>query len=364
MPPCTACNSLTNPPAPVSRANAVRGSADRFFNRVWYGHSKWRWLAIPFSWLFASAMFGRRALYRAGVLRGRDAGRPVIVVGNIAVGGTGKTPVTIWLAESLKARGLKPGIVSRGYGGRVGPLPLQVTDSSDPAVVGDEPLLMARRVVCPVAVHPDRVAAAGLLADMGCDVIVADDGLQHYRLLRDFEIAVVDGARGFGNRRLLPAGPLREPLSRLQTVNRIMVQGRGELPVKLRAGGYPNVTQFELAARAVHNLGGKPPVTLEAFRGKSVHAVAAIGNPQRFFDLLQDHGIEAMPHVLADHAALTRADLEFDDALAVIMTEKDAVKCGGFAPGNCWYVAVDIALAADADTSWIDGLTEQVRLRQ
>jgi tetraacyldisaccharide 4'-kinase len=342
----------------------VRKAIDSFLNRVWYEHSAWGWLIVPFSWLFACGIFARRTLYRVGILQGRAAGRPVIVVGNITAGGTGKTPVTIWLAENLKSRGLKPGIVSRGYGGRVGPVPLQVTDNSDPAIVGDEPLLMARRIVCPVAVHPDRVAAASLLADLGCDVIVADDGLQHYRLRRDFEIAVIDGRRGFGNRRLLPAGPLREPVARLHTVNRIMLQGSGEAAVEVRAGDFPDVTQFELAARSVHNLGGRPPVMLEAFRGKSVHAVAAIGNPRRFFDLLQEHGIDVVPHVLTDHAALTPADLHFEDRLAVLMTEKDAVKCGGFVLRNCWYVTVDLVLAADADPSWVDSLVEQVKLRQ
>jgi tetraacyldisaccharide 4'-kinase len=198
---------------------------------------------------------------------------------------------------------------------------------------------------------------------MGCNVIVADDGLQHYRLRRDFEIAVIDGQRGFGNRRLLPAGPLREPVDRLRAVNRIMVQGSGEVIGEVQGSEFPGVTQFELAARHVHNLGGKPPVTLEAFRGKSVHAVAAIGNPRRFFDLLREHGIDVIPHELTDHAALTPADLRFEDRLAVLMTEKDAVKCGGFAQRDCWYVTVDLILSSDADTSWLDSLVEQVKLR-
>lgn len=361
MPPCTACSSPTNRQASVNREAEVSGSGDKFFNRVWYEHSKWRWSLIPFSWLFALLTALRRHLYRVGILRARDAGQPVIVVGNITAGGTGKTPVTIWLAESLKSRGLKPGIVSRGYGGRVGRDPRQVTDTSDPAVVGDEPLLMARRIVCPVAVHPDRVAAARLLAAMGCDVIVTDDGLQHYRLKRQFEIAVVDGARGFGNEWLLPAGPLREPVSRLRTVDRVMVQGRGNSRVEELAAGNSNVTHFVLAVRAVHDLRGRSTVMLDEFTGRSVHAIAAIGNPQGFFDLLKAHGLDVIPHVFADHAILTKSDLEFGDGYDVIMTEKDAVKCGSFAPRHCWYVEVDVVLDAEVNTSWLDELAEQVR---
>lgn len=335
------------------------GSGSTFFNRIWYGEpSVWQPLLFPLSWLFATLVAARRQLYRSGVLRRRDASRPVIVVGNITAGGTGKTPVTMWLAESLKAKGYKPGIVSRGYGGRVGVEPIHVSEASDPAVVGDEPLLMARRIICPVAVHPDRAAAADLLAAMGCDVIIADDGLQHYRLNRRFEIAVVDGARGFGNGRPLPAGPLREPVSRLSTVDRVMLQIRPGSRIKELSAINPHVTPFTLAVRSVHRLRGALNVTLAEFTGKTVHAVAAIGNPEGFFDLLKAHGIHVIPHAFADHAILSRSDLEFGDAHDVIMTEKDAVKYENIAPEKTWYVTVDVEIAAAADLSWLDSLAE------
>lgn len=331
----------------------------KFFNRIWYEDSRWPWLLLPFSWLFTALTALRRLLYRAGVFRVNGVGCPVIVVGNIAAGGTGKTPVTIWLAERLKAGGLNPGIVSRGYGGRVGPEPLPVSATSDPAVVGDEPLLMARRKVCPVAVHPDRVAAAAMLCESGCDVIIADDGLQHCRLERQFEIAVVDGTRGFGNGRLLPAGPLREPVSRLRTVDRIMIQtrGHGRVPIEKLSVGNPHVTEFVMAVRAVHDLQSSGTVTLGDFTGKSVHALAAIGNPQGFFDLLKAHGIDVIPHAFADHEVLSRSDLQFGDDRDVIMTEKDAVKCRNFAPEKSWYVAVDVMVDAEADMAWLDMLS-------
>jgi len=337
----------------MSRDKSATGG---FIDRIWYGGSPWYRALLPLTWLFARLTAIRRRLYRSGVLRSFDVGKPVIVVGNIAIGGTGKTPVTIWLASFLKNRGFRPGIASRGYGGASGRVPLQVSDDSDAGVVGDEPLLMARRVICPVVVHPDRVAAASMLIEMGCDVIVADDGLQHYRLKRRFEIAVVDGARGFGNGRLLPAGPLREPVSRLEEVDLVMVQGADADMSGLLPRNVP-VTSFELAVVAVHDLQGRRTVALEAFRGKSVHAVAAIGNPQRFFQMLESHGVTVLPHAYPDHAPLSHDDLEFDDGLDVLMTEKDAVKLAKPARPHWWYVAVDLTLGRASGPDWLDQLT-------
>lgn len=335
-----------------------------FLDRLWYGESAWqRWLA-PLSWVYARLVDFRQRAYRTGLLKSREAKVPVIVVGNITVGGTGKTPVTLWLAERLKATGAKPGIVSRGYGGRVGDVPVNVTELSDPNVVGDEPLLMARRIVCPVAVHPDRFAAAELLAQMGCDVVIADDGLQHYGLCRQFEIAVVDGRRGFGNGRLLPAGPLREPVSRLQRVDRVMLQARADARMEQLAGGNPRVTRFTLVAGDVRSLRGGRRMGLAEFSGQTVHAVAAIGNPRGFFDLLEAHGLAVIPHAFGDHAVLSRSQLEFGDEHAIIMTEKDAVKCEHFAPANSWYATVEVETAADADLVWLDTLAENLRAHQ
>lgn len=336
-------------------------SGSGFLDRVWYGESAWRSVLSPLSWLFARLTEARRRLYRSGILRTRDAPVPVVVVGNITVGGTGKTPVTLWLAECLKARSLKPGIVSRGYGGRVGPLPLQVTDRSESKTVGDEPLLLARRIVCPVVVHPDRVAAAGLLAEMGCDVVLADDGLQHYRLNRDFEIAVVDGARGFGNGRLLPAGPLREPVSRLASVDRIMLKAAGGEDMAELPGCEGRVTRFRLALRDVQSVHGGRKVGIDEFGGRTVHAVAGIGDPESFFNLLRGHGLGVIPHAFADHAHLSESDLTFGDGRAVFMTEKDAVRCERVAPQNSWYVTVDVDIDETTDLTWIDDLVRRLR---
>ena len=325
-------------------------------DRIWYGDSYWRWALRPFSVLFGLLSAGRRKLYESGIRHAVDLGRPVLVVGNITAGGTGKTPIALWLAERLKEYGMRPGIVSRGYRGRLGPKPVRVLTDSDPAVVGDEALLMERRQICPVVVHPDRIAAARLLLQLDCDVIVSDDGLQHFRLRRLHEIAVVDAARGFGNGLLLPAGPLREPVSRLSTVDRIFVQrepaGSATRPLHLPS----NVPQasFELVPGAVCNLADSRRARLEEFRGRTVHAVAAIGNPGRFFRLLQRNGIEVIPHAHTDHAKLAPQDLQFDDGLDVLMTEKDAVKASGIATAACWYVTVDVRFPGGDTQAWLD----------
>jgi tetraacyldisaccharide 4'-kinase len=331
-----------------------------FVNRIWYGGSSWYWPLLPLSWLFALVTAFRRFLYRSGYSRSIDVGKPVIVVGNIVSGGTGKTPVAMWLAAHLKDKGFRPGIVSRGYGGEVSEQPLRVSGASDAGVVGDEPLLMARRGICPVVVHPDRVAAARTAAGLGCDVIIADDGLQHYRLKRQFEIAVVDGGRGFGNGRLLPAGPLREPVSRLKSVDQVMLQGEnddGTVNAELAGLRY---TRFGLSIAGVRTVQGSKEVPLAAFRGKTVHAVAAIGNPQRFFRLLESHGVKVIPHAFADHAVLTRSDLEFHDGLDVLMTEKDAVKVERPAPLHWWCVAVDLTLGTAEVPGWLSALAAEL----
>jgi tetraacyldisaccharide 4'-kinase len=256
-----------------------RENSSRWIERIWYSGSLWYLLLIPLSWIFALATGVRRLLYRQGLLASIDIGSPVIVVGNITSGGTGKTPVTLWLARRLRERGFHPGIVSRGYGGRVGDVPIEVSADSDAGVVGDEPLLMAKRRICPVVVHPDRVSAARVLANSGCDVVIADDGLQHYRLKRHFEIAVVDGNRGFGNGHLLPAGPLREPVSRLRSVDEIMLQDADEATAASYGRVGTSLSVFELAVSAVHDLQRSQTHSLDVFRGRTVNAMAAIGNP-------------------------------------------------------------------------------------
>jgi tetraacyldisaccharide 4'-kinase len=265
------------------------------------------------------------------------------VVGNITAGGTGKTPVVIWLARELRQRGFSPGIVSRGYGGSQSNSPMRVDSDSAVALVGDEPVLIARRSACAVAVDPDRVRAAEMLADDGVDVIIADDGLQHYRLGRDYEICVIDGARGLGNRRLLPAGPLREPPQRLEKVDQLLVNGPMREGNELSVAEQ-NAVEFDLVATEACRLNGSLTRPIERFAEITVHAVAGIGNPSRFFDLLRAFGIQVIEHSFADHAALVLDDLEFDDDVDVFMTEKDAVKLGRNVKDKFWYIPVELQM--------------------
>ncbi len=265
---------------------------------------------------------------------------PVVIVGNISVGGTGKTPLTLWLAEQLIEDGWHPGIVSRGYtkGGSRKETAREVGDDTADEV-GDEPLLMARRALCPVWIGRDRPAAAQALlqAHPECDIILSDDGLQHYRLQRDVEIAVVDGARRFGNGLLLPAGPLREPVSRLHQVDAVVVNG-GEVR--------NNEFSMQLAGTRFYNL-LNPKLTMSAseFAGQRLHAIAGIGHPQRFFRYLQQLGLNCHNHAFPDHHPYTVDDITFADADAVLMTEKDAVKCAAFATEQCWVLRVDAQVA-------------------
>jgi tetraacyldisaccharide 4'-kinase len=328
--------------------------------RIWYESSAAYWILLPFSWLFAGLVSIRRRLYQKNVLNTVRINRPVVVVGNITVGGTGKTPVTIWLARQLKDRGMNPGIISRGYGGSVGHDPLQVSPDSDPAIVGDEAVLMARRSGCHVVVHPNRVRAAQDLSMLGVDVVISDDGLQHYRLARQYEIAVIDGTRGFGNGHLLPAGPLREPLSRLASVDRAILNKsvmRSERVLSDLPEGLP-VTEFYLKGTSARSLDDSEDVSLERFAGKEVHGVAAIGNPGRFFTFLESHGMQVIEHAFPDHAKLTEDDLRYDDDLDVLMTEKDAVKCADLRFDKCWYVPVRVEF--DQPPDWLDELQERL----
>ena len=275
---------------------------------------------------------------------------PVVVVGNISVGGTGKTPVTIWLIEQARALGFRPGVISRGYGGRAARYPLRVTASTDPAECGDEPALIARRTGVPVAVAPDRVAAGRLLIEHdGVDLLIADDGLQHYRLMRDLEFCVIDGARGLGNGARLPAGPLREPASRLTSVDAVIVNG--SLAVPLPAHGKPQLAMRLGIERALSLQTGEAR-PLSSFKGQQVRAIAGIGNPQRFFAALEAHGLVVIPQPFPDHHRYTAADLAFGDAAPVLMTEKDAVKCAAFARPGLWCVPAE-AQFGEADTAHV-----------
>ncbi|MEO8802694.1 MAG: tetraacyldisaccharide 4'-kinase [Rudaea sp.] len=305
---------------------------------IWYGGQSPGFGLRALSVLFGGLGALRRGLYRFGVLRRVRLPVPVVVVGNISVGGTGKTPLTIALVQALRARGFKPGVVSRGFGGSAS-APQILDATSDPGVVGDEPVLIVRATNVAVAVGRDRVAAAHLLISRGVDVIVADDGLQHYKLCRDVEICVIDATRRFGNARLLPAGPLREPVARLRSVDFRVSNGApgqvDEVPMELLGDSAVNVADPNLR---------KP---LADFSGQRVHAVAGIGNPQRFFSHLRASRLDVIEQAFPDHHAYTAHDLTFGDDIAVLMTSKDAVKCAAFARAGWWHVPVEASLAPE-----------------
>lgn len=318
----------------------------RGIERHWQSVTPVSALLYPLSLLFGAAVKLRRGLYRSGISPSTRLPVPVIVVGNVTVGGTGKTPLVLWLVEFLRARGFKPGIVCRGYGGSSGS-PQRVAPASDPLVVGDEAVLLARRGRCEVWAGADRVAAGqALLAQpAACNVVISDDGLQHYALARDLEICVVDAGRGFGNGWMLPAGPLREALSRLAGVDVIVVNHdlRGE-PHPTLAGLPGAVTRVNLRVegREFRNLADAAlRVGPEHFRGRTVHAIAGIGNPQRFFSLLRLLGLDFAARTFRDHHPYTAADLAYAGTETVLMTEKDAVKCRRFAKASHWELAVD-----------------------
>jgi len=305
-------------------------SAHSWFNRIWYERAAPPWWLKPLALLYGAVAGSRRYIYEKRPRRPRMAS-PVIVVGNLSVGGTGKTPLVCWLAARLTERGLKPGIVTRGYGGSAVGVRL-IRPFDDAAVAGDEPILLVRRSGLPVAAGRDRPAAAQLLIDAGCNVVVSDDGLQHYALARDCEIVVIDGSRRFGNGWLLPAGPLREKPARLATADAVVVNGGGE--------ALDGAFTMRLEARRARGLVGGAVKELSEFAGSTVHAIAGIGNPGRFFNMLRSYGIEVIAHPKPDHARLQTADIEFDDEYPVLMTEKDAVKCAGIAGPRHWYVPV------------------------
>jgi len=336
--------------------------ADSFLQQLWY-HRRARWLLIvllPLSVLFWVAAAIRRAAFRLGILRKHRVSAPVIVVGNITVGGTGKTPFVIWLADLLHARNARVGIVLRGYGGASTHWPREVQSDTSVAEVGDEAVLHASRTGAIVVAGPDRVAAAARAIELGAEVIVCDDGLQHYRLGRDCEIAVIDGQRALGNRLMLPAGPLREPASRLNSVDLIVCTQRfaSDSQSLVEAMSVPAVTATARVVDAVSlATGEKRPLT--SFAGSPVHAVAAIGNPEAFFAGLRQVGLQVDARALPDHAALTQADIDFSDSAPVFMTEKDAVKCRGLNREHHWAVPLAVDLNA-ADMAQVQKLIDAV----
>jgi len=325
----------------------------RLFEYFWYRIRPVHLVLIPLSLLFAAVAAIRRRAYGLGWLRSERLRVPVIVIGNISVGGTGKTPVVLWLVELLRANGYQPGIITRGYGGSEQLQEIGV--DTDPQQAGDEPLLLARRSKVPVFAGRNRPAAARALlgAHPQCNVIVSDDGLQHYALARDIEIAVVDGERKFGNGWLLPAGPLREPVSRLESVHAVVVNGDEELAdvpaprysMRMTGAVFRNLRDEEVHATAAD------------FKDRSLHAVAGIGNPGRFFAHLERLSLVFARHRFPDHFAFSADDLAFAGEDTVLMTEKDAVKCVAFAKAGWWYLPVD----ADIDPALAQMILAKLR---
>ncbi len=330
-----------------------------FLERAWHKKAGWLILLWPLSLLFQLLIKLRRLSQQEN--SAPDYLKvPLIVVGNISLGGTGKTPLLITLANQLQAQGFKPGIISRGYAGNAAFYPLSVDANSSVLESGDEAFLIAEKTGCPVFVAPDRCAALrALLAAEDVDVVLSDDGLQHYKLYRDIEIVVVDGQRLFSNGFCLPAGPLRESLARLKEVDQIVINGQpaAELP------DLGNASLMRVEPRSLVNLvsGEKKPFSGAPFNmGNKLQAVSALGNPQRFYDLLQGLPYQVETFSFPDHHTFTVADFEqkdMDEHQPVVMTEKDAVKCRQFAKANFWYLSVDVSL----EREFTDRLVKRVR---
>ena len=309
----------------------------KLLDKIWYGKQPLIWLLLPLSFLYRLVILIRRSCYQNGVFKSQKIKVPVIVVGNLSVGGTGKTPLLMALVALLQKKGFHPGVVSRGYGGKSQTWPQLVTKDSDSAMVGDEAVLIAKKVSTPVVVGPKRVVSANYLLSKfpDCDVIISDDGLQHYALKRDVEIAVIDGMRRFGNSFCLPAGPLREPVDRLKEVDFVICNGESKV----------NEYSMQFNADKVVNL--KDPqkvITFEALADKKIIALAGIGNPARFFETLRKKNLTFDKKVFPDHYHFKASDIHYPSDTTVLMTEKDAVKCVSFARENHWVVQGEAVL--------------------
>lgn len=304
-------------------------------DKWWYQDQVKLWPLVPLAWVYEFLMNCRRKLYQCGIFYSKKFPIPVIVVGNITTGGTGKTPLVMHIVELLSKQGWQPGIVTSGYKGNH-KKPEEVSKNSNPKLVGDEALVLANRLACPIVVGRKRVEALQTLLEKAqVNIVVTDDGLQHYALQRDIEIAVIDGKRRFGNGYCLPAGPLREPKNRLSKVDFIVNNGEN------RQGEYP---MEYIAGKIYRAKNTKEQQSIDSFRGKTVHAVAGIGNPTRFFELLTRHGINLIPHAYPDHHAFSSKDIHFNDNLPVFLTEKDVVKCFSFVSDHHWVIPIEVAI--------------------
>lgn len=335
-----------------------------WLQKQWLKPSIWHLLLIPLSWIFGCISTIRKALYEFGWLKSQALSVPVIVIGNIHVGGTGKTPLVIWLAEQLKRAGYQPGIISRGYGGNVKQV-TQVFANSNAQEVGDEPVLIVKRTNCPMFVNANRVLAGQALLDAypECDVILSDDGLQHYRLQRDFEIAVVNTAAMQNIKpRLLPAGSMREKLGRLQTVNAIVDSSASDNHIHMKGYAAPVFGMQLLGYTFKAVTGNQSERSASDFIGKPLVAIAGIGNPERFFNQLSGLGLQFEKKVFADHHAFTAEDLAQFSGRAILMTEKDAVKCHSLAIADAWYLPVTATVSALNELSLTALLLNKLKL--
>ena len=312
---------------------------------AWYQGHPALYLLWPLEQLYRSVVKRKRQKFLNGETQTYRAPVPVIVGGNITVGGTGKTPLILWLIEQCQAQGLRIGVVSRGYGARPPSFPWTVSATDSAEQAGDEPLLIVQRSGVPLVIAPERAQAVQqLLAEHAVDLVLSDDGLQHYGLARDLELVLIDAARGLGNKRCLPMGPLREPVERLQSVDAILFNGAQH---DSDNGFAMQLQPTEL----VHVRSGRREALNYFPEQQKMHAVAGIGNPQRFFKTLEGLNWQPIAHAFADHAEFTPQDLQFPDDLPILMTEKDAVKCRAFAADNCWYLQV-AAQPSPAFASW------------
>jgi tetraacyldisaccharide 4'-kinase len=322
----------THPSISTKPTNTSR--LQRILESIWYEGAAGAWLLWPLEALFRLAAKWNRSKQLSKQI---PHPVPIIIVGNISVGGTGKTPMVIYLVELLKSAGYSPGIITRGYGGKATQWPAEVTPNADPALYGDEPVLMARRAGVPVIVGPERNESVDLMLQThSVDIIISDDGLQHYRLKRDIEIVLIDAARGLGNKHCLPAGPLREPASRLDECD-FVVMHEAEPSAEL---------SMQLATGDLYNLKTGAQQPLSTYKGMTVHAVTGIGNPPRFFRMLRGFGLTVIEHAFPDHHRFSLADIEFADEIPVLMTEKDAVKCKAFATADHWVVPVTATVSS------------------
>ncbi len=318
----------------------------------WYRPQWWTAILLPLSALFFLIIRCRYYLYKNNILKSKKFDKPVVVVGNVTVGGSGKTPLVIWLVEWLKKQGYKPGVVSRGYipGKHAKKTPVTVTAESDAHQVGDEPVLIAQRTCVPVIVCADRVAAVTtLLTDFDCDIVVSDDGLQHYALQRDIEIVVVDGKLRTGNGFLLPAGPLREPSKRMKQADFIVVNS-----------GQPHHSEYAMQliiGESYNILEPEQKKTLSDFVGQTLHAVAGIAHPKRFFNTLRDNHLLIIEHAYSDHHHFKKSDINFYGSLKVIMTEKDAVKCKAMLNDRHWCLPI----TADLPITFKNNLEQKLK---